>query len=737
MPAKRSQRILKRNTSIAHITRLALSNFAHLSNRRYTSAQTLSILAGLAFSLLWFVPQASGQSSPPANFKVAFMGDQSLGGNAVGVLNLIKAEGAQAVLHSGDFDYADNPAAWEAQINGVLGADFPYFATIGNHDMAAWRGAGGYQQYLTNRFNRLGLSWEGDLGVQSSFHYNGIYFVLTAPGLAGFDSGVSDLYIRDRLAADRSLWSVCSWHTNMKLMQVGGKPDEAGWGVYEEARKGGAIIATAHEHSYSRTHLLSSMSNQTVANVSNTMTLTRGRSFAFVSGLGGHSVRPQLISGDWWASIYASTCLPNDPVCQPNGRPGALFGVFNVDGRPDKAFFYFKDIDGRVVDSFTVISGVEMPLVVSEFRLRGSGGAGDEFVEIYNASDSDLTVNADDDSAGFALVASDGATRFHIPNGTLIPARGHFLGINSTGYSLGSYAPGDATYTADIPDGVGLALFNTANPARFTLANMLDAVGSAAETNSLYREGVGYPLGTPDDSQHSFYRDQRAGPPKDTNSNADDFLLVSTSGSVGQTQTKLGAPGPEGLSSPVQRNAQVKSSLIDPQCAGFGATTSACARVRTAEGANAQNAAFGTLRIRRKFTNKTGAPVTRLRFRVVDITSPPETGVADLRVLGDTGSFDVTATSGDAVTIQRLTLEQPPTQPNGGGYNSSVRAGTISLGTPLIANNSINVEFLLGVMQNGNFRFLLNVEALTSTPAVPPGATRAAATKAAGGGKRK
>ena len=122
---------------------------------------------------------------------------------------------------------------------------------------------------------------------------------------SGFDSGNSDTYIRDQLAADNSVWSICSWHKDMKLMQVGGKEDETGWGVYEEARKGGAVIATAHEHSYSRTHLLSSMMNQTVASTSNTLTLTKGSSFAFVSGLGGHSVRAQLLSGAWWAGISA------------------------------------------------------------------------------------------------------------------------------------------------------------------------------------------------------------------------------------------------------------------------------------------------------------------------------------------------------------------------------------------------------------------------------------------------
>jgi uncharacterized protein (TIGR03437 family) len=317
------------------------------------------------------------QETTPSNFKIAFTGDQALGPNSVAVLNLIKAEGAQAVMISGDLDYIDNPAIWEAQINLVLGADFPVFVAIGNHDAAAWSRSSGYQQYVKNRFNRLGISWSGDLGVQSSFHYKGVFFVITAPGIAGFDNGSSDTYIRDQLAADSSVWSICSWHKDQKLMQVGGKEDETGWGVYEEARKGGAIIATAHEHSYSRTHLMSNMMNQTIVNTSDPLTLSKGNSFAFVSGLGGLSVRPQLLAGSWWASIYAKTCLPADPVCLSNANFGALFGIFNVDGQPNKAVFYFKDINGRTIDSFTVISNVEVPIIstLSPAAIQAGGAA--------------------------------------------------------------------------------------------------------------------------------------------------------------------------------------------------------------------------------------------------------------------------------------------------------------------------------------------------------------------------
>jgi hypothetical protein len=145
----------------------------------------------------------------------------------------------------------------------------------------------------------------------------------------------------------------------MERMQVGGKGDDTGWGVYDESANGGAIIVAGHEHSYSRSHLLSSVSQQIVASTSDVMTLTKGQSFVVVSGLGGESIRPQRLSGPWWARIYVSKCLRDNPACTPNATFGAFFGVFNVNGIPNKAEFYFKDINGKIVDRFTVMSDVE------------------------------------------------------------------------------------------------------------------------------------------------------------------------------------------------------------------------------------------------------------------------------------------------------------------------------------------------------------------------------------------
>ena len=371
-------------------------------------------------------------------------------------------------------------------------------------------------------------------------------------------------------------------------------------------------------------------------------------------------------------------------------------------------------------------------LIISEFRVRGPNGANDEFIEIYNNSGADHTVAGG--GTGYGVAASNGVARCVIPNGTVIPNRGHYLCVNSVGYSLASYpagngttATGDATYTTDIPDNAGIAIFNTSVAVDFTLANRMDAVGSTSEANTLYKEGTGYPALTPFSIDYSFYRDNcgKSGSittfgactidtPKDTNNNAADFIFVDTNGTSAGAGQRLGAPGPENLSSPIQRNASFAVTLLDP-CV---APASPPNRVRDFTSDPANNSTFGTLDIRRTVTNNTGGNVTRLRWRVIDLTTfPAPSGIADLRPRTSTAVV-VTVDrapcgSGTSnVTVQGTTLEQPPSQPNGGGFNSSMSSGTVTLATPLANGASLDLRFLLGIQQTGSFKFFINVEAL-------------------------
>ncbi|WP_433221207.1 Ig-like domain-containing protein [Dactylosporangium sp. CS-047395] len=392
-------------------------------------------------------------------------------------------------------------------------------------------------------------------------------------------------------------------------------------------------------------------------------------------------------------------------------------------------------------------AGDPAPLVISEFRVRGPNGANDEFIEIANTSGSPHTVAATS-GTGYGIAASDGTTRCTIPNGTVIPGRGHYLCVNSAGYSLTSYpagsgttATGDATYTTGIADNAGIALFdNNTGGASYTLASRLDAVGSTSETNTLYKEGTGYSALTPFSIDYSFYRSLSTelitgrnvlttptpGVPKDTGNNGADFVFVDTNGTSAGAGQRLGAPGPENLSSPVSGGGLAVSLLND--CASDSAAPNA-ARETTSNPAN--NSTFGTLTYRRTITNTTGTPISRLRLRIADVrTFPAPSGYADLRPRtgsGGTVTVDRTACGGASadVPVVGTTLEQAPSQPNGGGFNSSL---AVALAQPLAAGASVNVNILMGVQQTGinGVRFI--AEALPGAGAGTPALTCAGAT---------
>ncbi|MBI4396206.1 MAG: metallophosphoesterase [Elusimicrobia bacterium] len=317
----------------------------------------------------------SQASWPPPGFKVAFVGD----GNSADVLELIKAQGAHMLIHLGDFDYEGNPDRFERRINDILGPQFPYFILVGNHDIDKWSVPGGYQERFFKRLNQIqGASCTGDYGVNSACSYKGFFFVLSGIGTLG--SG-HEAYLREALAQAPSLWKVAAWHKNQTEMQVGKKENEASWEPYKAALEGGAIIATAHEHSYERTKTLVDMESPRVDPLwpdPHRLRVGPGATFAFVSGLGGKDIRSQ------------TRCLPADPPygCQGEwgkiytsnhgAKHGVLFITFHVDGDPRKARGEYVNIDHELIDSFTI----ERP---AEARASASVSPGEEKTLLFNS----------------------------------------------------------------------------------------------------------------------------------------------------------------------------------------------------------------------------------------------------------------------------------------------------------------------------------------------------------------
>ncbi len=299
---------------------------------------------------------SSGLVPTEANLKIAFAGDMDDGSGYQAVAQLIEDEGAHAFHTTGDMTYSDDPDAWWSATEAVLGPSFPVFLARGNHDDNSWSG------FLPKAANHL-----GDAQRTAGAHDAAYKTVFKGLSMVAIRKGDTADDVHGLFAGDDHLWKMCVWHQNMAAMQIGGKGDEMGWGVYEACREEGAIIVTGHEHSYERTKTLVSTELQSVDGACSdgaSLCIGPGRTFVTVTGLGGASIRdqqrctpsadtppfPSLDTSDAscpiWAAIYTSN---------QGANYGAQFFEFNVGGDPNKASGYFKTIDGDVIDTFDIL----------------------------------------------------------------------------------------------------------------------------------------------------------------------------------------------------------------------------------------------------------------------------------------------------------------------------------------------------------------------------------------------
>ncbi len=450
-----------------------------------------------------------------------------------------------------------------------------------------------------------------------------------------------------------------------------------------------------------------------------------------------------------------STCAPAPCTPSRNNRWGD-YSAAQTDPLNDTDFWTVQEYSGTYRNDFLAPSyaapwetwwamvrpSATAPsagsLVISEFRLRGPQGVRDEFVELYNPSATPVIVAATDGTEGWGLGYSTNGTAITgvavVPNGTVIAPHGHFLIVNNPDstaggtsaltYSLNTAscievrgATSDTAWAFDLADNGGLALFSTSATANFNSGTRIDSAGFASIAAGLFKEGAGIPAitGTPT-GQLTFFRDLATGTPKDTGANEADFIYANTvvGENLGST-TRLGAPGPENLSSPISLTGSttLPAALVDTG-KGFGDAPNRFRDITVVT-----NGAFGTLTLRRNFTNNTGVDVPRLRFRVVDMTTnPPAVNKADLRALTST-STTVSLSAGGTANIDGTTLETPPTQAAGGGFNATFIDSSVTLAAPFTAGSSRNIQFRLGIQTGGQYNFCLVPEgvAAITTPA--------------------
>ncbi|KAL7753354.1 hypothetical protein RI367_001129 [Sorochytrium milnesiophthora] len=312
---------------------------------------------------------------PPPETRIAVLGDEGLTEDAQRVLQLIKDWDAHAIVHLGDYDYANSPHDFMAQLDSMIGHDIPFIAAIGNHDVVKWAGPDGYRERLIEHMKKTGIDkhCSGDYGVNMECNVLGVHIVLSGIGTYGANHSQ---YIESVFSNSSSAWKMCSWHKNQQMFQTGMKADETGYEVYDTCRRMGAIVATAHEHAYSRSHLMSSFENQTIASTNNQLDIEPGRSFSFVSGLGGQSVRSFYGGRQDAPWMAAAAAADND------ARGGVLLCTFHARGRPDLAECTFQDIEGRTYDRFSITTAKPSPDVARKRTVAASERTCQKLIEV-------------------------------------------------------------------------------------------------------------------------------------------------------------------------------------------------------------------------------------------------------------------------------------------------------------------------------------------------------------------
>ena len=390
----------------------------------------------------------------------------------------------------------------------------------------------------------------------------------------------------------------------------------------------------------------------------------------------------------------------------------APFNVSNTGGH--YVTYFARDIAGNEEETPRTVyinpAQVAKSVLISEFRTRGNLGADDEFIELYNNSETPI------DIGGWVLNIKQGSATTPtalavINSGTVIPARGHFLlrKAGAANYSLSAYAEADQTYTGAMGDNVGLALFSSS-------AIIIDTVGFSSVTDTTYREGTALApsSGISANGQYSFVRNYTSGGLLvDSNSNRTDFIFVATDGGTyNNLKAVLGSPGPENLNSPIYRGGDIAINQIDD-------------KVTLAEAPNrvydytATSTAYpvGQLFTRRKLTNNSGGTLTGLRIRITALTTKNSAVVfpqqALLRLIN---SSDITVTSGDGQTtipLKGLTIDAIPTTVDG-GLNSTL---LVNLGANGLADGeSLNIDLKSGIVTNGQYKLEFRVETIIQTP---------------------
>ncbi|KAG4091936.1 hypothetical protein H8356DRAFT_1002827 [Neocallimastix lanati (nom. inval.)] len=305
-------------------------------------------------------------------FKLAIIGDSGTEKEANKVMELTDFD---ALLHLGDYDYECDP---DKYFEKVLDSDrsYQFMGVIGNHDAKHQCPDTAAEKFKNNVYNEMTKDKNDKVKCEfseSKFMWSCIYenmrIIGLTPGINGADKREEQLkFLKKNLSDATEDWKICSWHFYDKYYHTGKYPNDgnvvSGYdsdseSFYDYCKDNGAIIFSAHDHVYARTHVMSKFSTPEIDEYDKdsdgkVAQIRKGATLDILNGTGGWEIyieQGEQKDYDHWVKKYALGEHRENAK-----RFGGLFCKFNYGGNNKRAHCEFLRINSsdEVFDTFDI-----------------------------------------------------------------------------------------------------------------------------------------------------------------------------------------------------------------------------------------------------------------------------------------------------------------------------------------------------------------------------------------------
>jgi hypothetical protein len=307
------------------------------------------------------------------SFKLAIIGDSGTEKEANEVMKLSSFD---ALLHLGDYDYECSP---DKYFHSVLDKNrkYQFMGIIGNHDAKHQCSDSEAERFTKNVYNEMTSSKNNKVKCEfspSKFMWACVYknmrVIGLTPGINGADKRKEQLqFLKKHLNSSSSEdWKICSWHFYDKYYHTGKYPEDGNIisgsdsdseSFYDYCKDQGAIIFSAHDHVYARTHVMSQFKKPVIDKYdsytdASVVQIRKGATLNILNGTGGWEIyveQGEQKDYSHWQKKYAKGKNGENAK-----KYGGLFCDFNYGGNPRKAYCQFLRINSsdKVFDSFYI-----------------------------------------------------------------------------------------------------------------------------------------------------------------------------------------------------------------------------------------------------------------------------------------------------------------------------------------------------------------------------------------------